>query len=64
MKPTYADYCHPKTWLHQGRWMDEADPQQDAISETGRYNQQASIAAVSLILGAEERRRGVRRHGD
>ena len=22
-KPDYADWCHPKTWLHQGRWMDE-----------------------------------------
>lgn len=22
-KPEYADWCHPKTWLHQGRWMDE-----------------------------------------
>jgi hypothetical protein len=24
-KPDYADWCHPKTWLHQGRWMDEPD---------------------------------------
>lgn len=23
-KPDYQDWCHPKTWLHQGRWMDEA----------------------------------------
>lgn len=23
-KPSYADWCHPKTWLNQGRWMDEA----------------------------------------
>jgi hypothetical protein len=23
-KPSYADYCHPRTWLAQGRWMDEA----------------------------------------
>lgn len=22
-KPQYADYCHPTTWLNQGRWMDE-----------------------------------------
>ncbi len=22
-KPVYADYCHPATWLNQGRWMDE-----------------------------------------
>src|SRR5690242_11315797 len=24
MKPSYADYCHPKTFLDQGRWLDEA----------------------------------------
>ena len=22
-KPAYADWCHPATWLNQGRWMDE-----------------------------------------
>ena len=22
-KPSYADWCHPVTWLRQGRWMDE-----------------------------------------
>lgn len=25
-KPAYADYCHPVTWLNQGRWMDDYDP--------------------------------------
>ncbi len=24
-KPEYADFCHPATWLNQGRWMDEDD---------------------------------------
>lgn len=24
-KPEYADWCHPVTWLRQGRWMDEYD---------------------------------------
>lgn len=24
-KPAYADWCHPATWLNQGRWMDEPD---------------------------------------
>jgi len=23
-KPAYADFCHPATWLNQGRWLDEA----------------------------------------
>lgn len=22
-KPAYADWCHPMTWLNQGRWLDE-----------------------------------------
>jgi hypothetical protein len=24
-KPAYADFCHPATFLNQGRWMDEYD---------------------------------------
>lgn len=24
-KPEYADWCHPATFLNQGRWMDEPD---------------------------------------
>ena len=24
-KPAYADWCHPATWLNQGRWLDEVD---------------------------------------
>jgi hypothetical protein len=24
-KPAYADYCHPSTWLTQGRYLDEYD---------------------------------------
>lgn len=24
-KPDDIDWCHPKTWLQQGRWMDEPD---------------------------------------
>jgi hypothetical protein len=27
-KPGYADWCHPKTFLSQGRWMDEPDTPQ------------------------------------
>lgn len=25
-KPSYADWCHPRTWLSQGRWLDETFP--------------------------------------
>lgn len=24
-KPDYADYCHARTWLSQGRWLDQVD---------------------------------------
>jgi hypothetical protein len=24
-KPSYADWCHPRTWLSQGRWLDQPD---------------------------------------
>lgn len=24
-KPAYADWCHPRTFLSQGRWLDEYD---------------------------------------
>lgn len=26
-KPEWQDYCHPATWLNQGRWMDEYEPE-------------------------------------
>lgn len=25
-KPSYADWCHPQTWLNSGRWLDEWAP--------------------------------------
>jgi hypothetical protein len=25
-KPAFADWCHPVTWLRQGRWLDEIGP--------------------------------------
>jgi hypothetical protein len=25
-KPDYQNYCHPTTWLNQGRWLDEGAP--------------------------------------
>ena len=29
-KPAYADWCHPTTFLTQGRWMDEAPEERRA----------------------------------
>ncbi len=33
LKPAYADYCHPATWLNGGRWMDEAPASASRIYE-------------------------------
>lgn len=33
-KPTYADYCHPASWLNGGRYEDEWEPAQARVSET------------------------------
>ncbi len=33
MKPEYADFCHPTTWLTQGRWMDEPTPAEQLREE-------------------------------
>jgi hypothetical protein len=38
-KPAYADWCHPRTWLSQGRWLDSADlvpPDQTAVPANKR----------------------------
>lgn len=35
-KPSYADFCHPRTWLSQGRWMDEA-PKANALHNTCQH---------------------------
>ena len=35
-KPAYADWAHPRTWLSQGRWLDEADaPPVQVLSDAG-----------------------------
>ena len=33
-KPTYADYCHPASWLNGARYEDEYEPQQAKVSIT------------------------------
>lgn len=42
-KPSYADYCHPTTFLSQGRWMDEyktaqPEPAEDWFQECKRIH--------------------------
>lgn len=43
-KPEYADWCHPRTFLSQGRWMDEVDeapasqPAEDWYAECQRVH--------------------------
>ena len=33
MRPSYADWCHPATFLNQGRWMDEPCSPEDVPGE-------------------------------
>lgn len=33
-KPAYADWCHPATFLSQGRWLDEYEPSASARQTT------------------------------
>lgn len=33
-KPSYADYCHPASWLNGGRYEDEYEPVQARASES------------------------------
>lgn len=35
-KAAYADWCHPATWLNQGRWMDEADTENANVTTDSR----------------------------
>ncbi len=39
-KPEYADWCHPKTWLSQGRWADEwAEPIKPAMAVSDWFDE-------------------------
>lgn len=50
MKPAYADFCHPRTWLMQGRWMDG----QEAPEPT------TGSSEIDRLIAAEQRGRGYR----
>ena len=38
-KPGYADWCHPKTWLNQGRWDDSFDEPVTQKAEADWYEE-------------------------
>jgi hypothetical protein len=46
-KPGYADWCHPATWLRQGRWMDEPD-----AKPTTRYQRTCPHVPTCRTTGA------------
>lgn len=47
-KPAYADWCHPATWLNQGRWMDEYEPQ------TNGHAKPASVFELKAVMQAKQ----------
>lgn len=54
----------PATWLNRGQWTDAVDVElaDRGLSETLRFNQQASADAERLILDADARRTGTDGH--
>jgi len=60
-KPQYADYCHPVTWLNQGRWLDEYEPKATKPTNlgagvTGPISAEKRSAYDALSMRAEEPR--------
>jgi hypothetical protein len=49
-KPAYADWCHPRTFLSQGRWLDEVKPvtYEWNCSHTPRCPHRAACQIVAL----------------
>ena len=48
-KPEWQDYCHPATWLNQGRWMDEYEvPAWQTTVQTCRYCKQALSGSTTM----------------
>jgi hypothetical protein len=51
IKPAYADWCHPTTWLNQGRWMDELeDPETRPCRRCGTAPKCQSYAECNARL--------------
>jgi hypothetical protein len=44
-KPPYSDYCHPVTWLRQGRWLDEYEDGQDMVRAAAFLSRYAVLHA-------------------
>lgn len=50
-KPAYADYCHPRTFLSQGRWLDQPDEVKSydwVCDHEPRCKHRAACAIVAL----------------
>jgi len=50
-KPEYADWCHPKTWLNQGRWMDEAPEAPQACNHAAPQ----TVFGLTKIIEAKQK---------
>ena len=72
-KPAYADFCHPSTWLCQGRWLDEwtpavsqVEPACDWWDECKRLHANACNGRIGhanqMHIDAERERRGMPPH--
>jgi hypothetical protein len=61
-KPESADFCHPRTWLSQGRWMDEITQPSTACGHVppcpnrwshGQLLQAEDTGDLELIVGVK-----------
>lgn len=43
-KPDYADWCHPTTFLTQGRWMDDYTPTESQKPKPSAYQPYIRLA--------------------
>ena len=58
-KPAYADFCHPATWLTQGRWDDEYAPASKAHDDIRNWCQHSrgcpNRAYHDVLIDMEQR---------
>lgn len=53
-KPTYADYCHPASWLNGARYEDEYEQPQARVSESNVQHRQREILMMQYRNARDE----------
>ena len=53
-KPSYADYCHPASWLNGARYEDEYEPAQTRVSESTTQHRQREFLIMQYRNARDE----------